>query len=190
MEARHASLAIAVLAIFSVAAVSGCVSQGPACPACPSASAWSSCSADAQKSRTNYKCGEETSYACESYAEQGTCSTALSLAGQNGLSVTVSPTLDENVKGVTKATLDSIPSGVTKVWVMMTPQGWAPKEGEDPFSAPDVILQVEDAAAGKSVYLDTTKVENGVYTLGVMVTSNPSGAPWTDVVQTQLLVGN
>ena len=94
------------------------------------------------------------------------------------------------MKGIVKATLETVPSGVTKVWVMMTPQGWQPEEGEDPFTSPNVILQVEDASVGKSVYVDTANVENGVYTLGVMVTSNPSGAPWTDVVQTQLLVQN
>ena len=183
-------LAVFALAVFSVAAVSGCVSQGPSCPQCPSPSAWSSCNDDAQKTRTNYRCGEETSYQCESYTEQEACRTSLSLAGQNGLSVTISPAVEETVKGIVKATLETVPSGVTKVWVMMTPQGWQPEEGEDPFTSPNVILQVEDASVGKSVYVDTANVENGVYTLGVMVTSNPSGAPWTDVVQTQLLVQN
>ncbi len=183
-------LALLVIAVLSVAAVSGCVSQGQSCPQCPSPSAWSSCNADAQKTRTSYMCGEETSYQCESYVEQEACKTALSLAGQNGLSVTLSPTVDETVNGIIKATLETVPPDVTKVWVMMTPQGWQPEEGEDPFTSPNVILQVEDAVAGKSVYVDTEKVENGVYTLGVMVTSNPSGAPWTDVVQTQLVVQN
>src|SRR3989338_2116561 len=38
--------------------------------------------------------------------------------------------------------------------------------------------------------LDETVVNNGVYNLGIMTTVNPSGGPWTDVVQTQVIVEN
>jgi hypothetical protein len=110
----------------------------------------------------------------------------MGLTGQMGLGVTISPVLDEVAKGMLKVSINTIPTEGNKVWVMLVPQGL---QG-DPFQDPNTRLQTVDAEAGKTVYIDTTKVANGVYNLGVMTTSNPGGAPWTDVVQTQLLVEN
>jgi hypothetical protein len=139
------------------------------------------------KTRTNYKCGQDTSYECQSYSEQQACKTEMNLKGNNNLDVTLSPTLDEIIKGTLKISINAIPSEGNKIWVLLTPQG---SSGGDPFSTPNTILQTADSEVGKSVYIDTTKVENGVYNLGIMTTSNPGGAPWTDVVQTQLVIEN
>lgn len=176
-----------LLAIFitGLVFISGCAS-GPSCPTCQTASSWSACDENAMKTRTNYKCGSDTSYECQSYTEQQACKTELSMAGTNGLAVVVSPTMDEIVKGTLKITINSIPSEGNKIWVLLGPQGL---QG-DPFQDPNTRLQTVDSEAGKTVYIDTTKIENGVYNLGVMTTSNPGGAPWTDVAQVQLVVEN
>ena len=100
----------------------------------------------------------------------------------------VSPILDEIVNGVIKVSVNLIPSEGTKIWIMLSPQGIS--QIEDPFKEPNVIIQIVDASAGQSVFLDTIKIKNGVYNLGIMTTVNPSGGPWTDIVQTQLIVEN
>lgn len=175
--------------VLGMVILAGCVQQGPSCPQCPNPSVWSECNASsATKTRTVPDCGPETDYECRSATETAACKTELLLSGANGLAATVSPTLDETVGGILKVTIGSLPSEGDKVWVMLSPQGGI--TGDDPFQDPNTIIQVVDAEAGKTVYLDTTNVENGVYNLGLMTSSNPSGAPWTDGVQTQLLVAN
>jgi len=186
MKVKQLFIGIVFLALIGLF-ISGC---GPKCPDCPDPAAWTKCSETAVKTRTNYRCGERTSYNCESYCEEAACKTQIALEGSKGLEATVSPTLDETVKGTISVTVNSFPTDATKIWVMMGQQGRQPQPGEDPFSLPNSIIQIEDAVNGKVVYIDTTTVDNGVYTLGVMATSNPNGAPWADVVQTQLVVEN
>lgn len=163
---------------------------GKSCPECPQASSWSKCNQDAIKTRTNYKCSEETNYQCQSYIEESQCKTELPIKGAKGLDVVITPTLDELVKGTIKININSVPSNVEKIWIMMGPQGQQPQAGEDPFKMPNTIIQIEDATAGKIIFIDTAKVSNGVYNLGVMATNNPNGAPWEDVIQTQIVVEN
>jgi len=167
--------------------IGGC---GPSCPQCLQPTSWSECDDNSIKTRTNYKCGEDTSFQCQSYTEESQCKTELSLRGAKGLDIVISPTLDELVKGTIKINVNSIPNDVKNVWVMMGPQGQQPQPGEDPFKMPNTIIQIEDATAGKIIFVDTNKVDDGVYNLGVMATNNPNGAPWIDVIQAQLVVKN
>lgn len=178
-----------IISLLSLIFIGGCVQQEkPECPQCLEPSSWSKCSDQAIKTRTNYKCSAETDYSCQSYEETANCKTEQILKGNKGLDVVVSPTLDETVKKIIKVSVNSIPSEGAKIWVMLSPQGIS--QVEDPFNEPNVVLQIVDAKAGQSVFLDTTKVENGVYNIGIMTTVNPSGGPWTDIVQTQLIVEN
>ena len=177
-----------ILAISAVIFISGCIQQGQKCPQCLDLSSWSKCNDQAIKTKTNYKCSAETNYACQSYEETTKCKTEISLKGNKGLDVVVSPILDEIVNGVIKVSVNLIPSEGTKIWIMLSPQGIS--QIEDPFKEPNVIIQIVDASAGQSVFLDTIKIKNGVYNLGIMTTVNPSGGPWTDIVQTQLIVEN
>ena len=187
-KSKYFSYGILILGVITIIFISGCVQQGPKCPQCPDPNSWSKCNDQAIKTRTNYKCNAETNYACQSYGETANCETEMVLKGNKGLNVVVSPTLDETVKGIIEVSVNSIPSEGTKIWAMLTPQGMG--QVEDPFKEPNVIIQIVDARAGQSVFLDTTKVKNGVYNLGIMTTVNPKGGPWTDVVQTQLIIEN
>jgi len=184
---KSSSYLIVLMLIATIIFINGC---GKSCPQCPQPGVWSECNDNIIKTRANYRCGENTDYQCQSYTEELECKTQISLIGSKGLNAVLNPTLDEEVKGTIKLNINSVPSDVTNIWVMMGPQGQQPKPGEDPFKMPNTIIQIEDATIGKVIFLDTTKVENGVYTLGVMATSNPNGAPWTDVIQTQLIIKN
>ncbi len=189
IKSKSFAYGILTLGIIAVIFISGCAQQQePECPQCLEQSSWSKCNDQAIKARTNYKCSAETSYACQSYEETANCRTELVLKGNKGLDVVVSPALDETVKGVIKVSVNSIPSEGTKIWVMLVPQGRG--QVADPFKEPDVIIQIADARADQTIFLDTTKVKSGVYNLGVMTTVNPGGGPWTDDVQTQLIIEN
>lgn len=179
---------ILVILIIAIIFISGRTQQGQKCPRCSDPSSWSKCSDQAIKTRTNYACSAETNYTCQSYEGIANCKTEMVLKGNKGLNVVVSPTLDETIKDVIKVSVNSIPSEGTKIWAMLTPQGMG--QVEDPFKEPNVIIQIVDARTDQTIFLDTTKVKNGVYNLGVMTTLNPRGGPWTDIVQTQLIVEN
>ena len=105
-----------LLAIFIIGAVfvSGCAS-GPSCPSCPGAGSWSACDASAMKTRTSYKCGSETNYECQSYAEQQACKTEIAIQGSENLAGTVSPTIEDTVKGTLKVTINTLPSEGNKI---------------------------------------------------------------------------
>ncbi|UCD02744.1 MAG: hypothetical protein JSV63_03075, partial [Candidatus Aenigmatarchaeota archaeon] len=60
---------VALVMIVPVLLISGCTQAGPQCPTCSNPSTWSECDANAVKTRTNYKCSEDTEYECESYTE-------------------------------------------------------------------------------------------------------------------------
>lgn len=107
----------------------------------------------------------------------------------NGLKVKISPTEDKKVSGIITVTLQNIPSKTTKILVSMAPQGFK----GDLYNDPNVIIQwVEEPSIGQEILLDTTKVENGVYGIGVAATYEgaPESSPWIALVQTQVNVQN
>jgi len=107
----------------------------------------------------------------------------------NGLKVKISPTDNKNVNGVVIVTLRSIPSKATKILVSMAPQGFK----GDLYNDPNVIIQwINNPSIGQEILLDTTKVENGVYGIGVSATYEgaPESSPWIALVQTQVNVQN
>ena len=53
---------VALVMIVPVLLISGCTQAGPQCPTCSNPGTWSECDANAMKTRTNYKCSEDTDY--------------------------------------------------------------------------------------------------------------------------------
>ena len=107
----------------------------------------------------------------------------------NGLKVKISPTEDKKVSGVITVTLENIPSKTTKILVSLAPQGFK----GDLYNDPNVIIQwIDQPSIGQEILLDTTKVENGVYGIGVSATYKgaPESNPWIALVQTQVNVQN
>jgi len=107
----------------------------------------------------------------------------------NGLKVRISPTEDKKISGIITVTLQNIPSKTTRILISMTPQGFK----GDLYNDPNVIIQwVEDPSSGQEILLDTTKVENGIYGIGVLATYDgaPESNPWIAIVQTQVNVQN
>jgi len=107
----------------------------------------------------------------------------------NGLKVKISPTEDKKVCGVITVTLENIPSKTTKILVSLAPQGFK----GDLYNDPNVIIQwIDQPSIGQEILLDTTKVENGVYGMGVSATYDgaPESSPWIALVQTQVNVQN
>ena len=107
----------------------------------------------------------------------------------NGLKVRISPTEDSKVSGTITVTLQSIPSKTTEILVSMAPQGFK----GDLYNDPNVIIQwIENPSVGQEILLDTTKVENGVYGIGVAATYEgaPEASPWIALVQAQVNVEN
>ncbi len=107
----------------------------------------------------------------------------------NGLKVKISPTEGKKISGIVTVTLESIPSEATKILLSLAPQGF----NGDPYSNPNVIIQwVDNPSNGQEILLDTTKVENGVYGIGVSATYEgaPESSPWMALVQTQVIVEN
>lgn len=107
----------------------------------------------------------------------------------NGLKVKISPTENKKISGVITVTLQNIPSNATKILVSMAPQGFK----GDLYSSPNVIIQwIENPSAGQEILLDTTKVQNGVYGIGIAATYEgaPEQSPWVALVQTQVNVQN
>jgi len=107
----------------------------------------------------------------------------------NGLKVKISPTEDKKVSGVITVTLEDIPGKTTKILVSLAPQGFK----GDLYNDPNVIIQwIDQPSIGQEILLDTTKVENGVYGIGVSATYDgaPESSPWIALVQTQVNVQN
>jgi len=107
----------------------------------------------------------------------------------NGLKVKISPTKDKEVSGVVSITLEGIPSEATSILVSLAPQGFK----GDLYSDPNVIIQwVSDPSVGQEILLDTTKVQNGIYGIGVSATYDEAteSSPWIALVQTQVNVQN
>ncbi|RLI80510.1 hypothetical protein DRP05_00640 [Archaeoglobales archaeon] len=107
----------------------------------------------------------------------------------NGLKVKISLTENKKVSGVISVTLEAIPSKTTKILVSMAPQGFK----GDLYNDPNVIIQwINDPSVGQEILLDTTKIQNGVYGIGVAATYEgaPESSPWIALVQTQVNVQN
>ena len=71
----------------------------------------------------------------------------------------------------------------------MAPQGFK----GDLYNDPNVIIQwVNNPSNGQEILLDTTKVENGVYGIGVSATYEGASesSPWIALVQMQVNVQN
>ncbi len=107
----------------------------------------------------------------------------------NGLSVRIHPTEGNKISGIVTVTFESVPSGAGKLLVMLSPQNM--EHTDDPFNEPNVVAQFLEPDT-KEAFIDTRKVENGVYNLGVTVSPEVEreGYPWIAVVQTQVLVNN
>lgn len=176
--------------------ISGCTSPSsePKCQVCQSPGTWSACSEDALKTRTNYRCGAETNYSCERYAEEKTCETQINLKGKKGiLDVAISPTLDETVKGMIKVEAVSVPERTTKVAFFLMPQG-VELRANMPQEQLAKIERGEDNSGtdGWRYYIDTTKFNNGIYTIfiGPTYEGAPDENPWLDDTKTQVVVKN
>jgi len=133
-------------------------------------------------------CSQRSEQAAQTTQESQQPKTEITLEN-NGLRVRIAPTEDKKVSGVITVTLQSVPSGATKVLISLAPQGFS----GDPYNASNVIIQwVENPSDGQEILLDTTKVENGVYGIGVSATYEgaPESNPWMALVQTQLNVQN
>ena len=107
----------------------------------------------------------------------------------NVLSVKIHPTEGNKISGIVTVTFESVPSEAGKILVMLSPQDM--EHTDDPFSEPNVVAQFLEPDT-KEAFVDTTKVENGVYNLAVTVSPEVEreGYPWIAVVQTQVLVNN
>ena len=107
----------------------------------------------------------------------------------DGLKSKISPTEGKKVSGVITVSVNNFPSETAKLLVMISPQGL---QG-DLDNNPNVMMEwIGQPTAGQEILLDTTKVENGVYNLGVCAAPEeaPENYPWIAVVQTQLIVEN
>jgi hypothetical protein len=170
--------------------ISGCTQAGPQCPTCPNPSTWSECDANAVKTRTNYKCSEDTDYECESYTESYNCATEIRVTGQSGLEIVITPTLEEKVKGLMKLEAVGVP-GDTSGIVLFAYAGSLTIDATNVENA--VVTQYDmNESDGWKIFLETTELENGLYTL-IITSADAEGDetnPWNDVLTTQIIVSN
>ena len=188
-------LLFGILALIGVVTLSGCTDQAttPGCPTCPNPGKWSECTDQAIKTRTNYQCGAETNYTCESYTEEGTCETEIQLKGTKDLEGLITPSLDETVKGIIKVEVFNVPEDTEFVMFLFYPQ--EVQLGSD-MSDEDVAKVIRErdftGADGWSVFFDTTSAENGLYKMfiGPTYEDAPDENPWTTYGQAQVIVNN
>lgn len=165
---------------------------GPSCPVCSPPGEWSRCDESYKKTRNNYKCSEETGFKCESYIEESICETSISLHGNVGLDITISPTKDKYVKGNVTVSINAIPIDSGRLMVMLSPKGV--ELTDNPYLTPGVIVQYLEPVSGQNVTINTKRVDDGEYNIVVAV-ANPNQdsaekTPWVDFVQTELVVEN
>ena len=110
----------------------------------------------------------------------------------NGLSVNIAPTLGNKVKGILTVKLNSVPSKADNVLVSFVQQGYSGPMENLTASRKGLLEWLMEPKAGAEVFLDTSKVENGVYGFGIAVgyEGAPENNPWLALVQTQVLVDN
>jgi hypothetical protein len=168
-------------------------SSSPGCPTCNNPGKWSECSDDALKSRTNYRCSAVTNYSCEEFSEEKNCLTEIQLEGRKGMQATISPTLDETVKGIIKVEASSVPEGTEMLIVILNPISvqLGPNMAEEDL-AKIVRQRDQNSADGWGLFIDTTAVDNSVYNLLIASTYEgaPAENPWLDYTQTQVIVKN
>jgi hypothetical protein len=152
-------IVIVVIGIVALVMIGG----GPKCPECPESGSYSQCNDQAIKTRTNYKCGEETNFECESFTEETQCATEIKLSGS--VDGTISPSIDEKVKGVIKVEVKNVPEG-TKIVAYYLSGGNLPAIGTERM--PSLATDNGDVWVGM---IDTSEYENGLYDLAV-VTNN------------------
>lgn len=185
-------LALAVIGIFFIILIQQRKPSEPACPQCPSPNAWSECNEQAVKTRTNYKCAVETNYICINYLEEKECQTSLTVSDKD-LEATVSPMLDENVKGIIKIEATKVPSKTTIVEFIYIPQGVTLGQSMSQEELAKLILVTDkNPQDGWKTFIDTTQKENGLYTLFIGATYEGAADenPWISSVSTQVVVKN
>jgi hypothetical protein len=181
---------VALVMIVPVLLISGCTQAGPQCPTCPNPGIWSECDENAVKTRANYKCSEDTEYECESYTESQNCATEIRVTGNYGLGIVITPTVEDKVKGLMKLEAVGVP-GDTSGIVLWAYAGSVTLEETNVENA--VVTQHDlDESDGWEIFVETTELENGLYTLIITAANaNDDGTrPWNDVVTTQIIVNN
>lgn len=168
--------------------------EGPSCPTCPDASNWSQCSDEAVKTRTNYRCGEDTDFECVNYRENMDCDTQLVVKGALGImDVTVSPTIEERVKGIIEVEAENVPEDANSVIFILAAQG---VELSENMSEEDLARMIREHDLGKEdgwkILFDTTAMENGLYNISVLVPNEdaPEHNPWFEYSVIQIVVDN
>jgi hypothetical protein len=108
-----------------------------------------------------------------------------------GLKAIVAPTNYKNVMGIIHVKIDKIPIDAERITVMLYPQAMQPDS--DPYTEKNVIYELVDAKTDE-IFLDTEKVENGVYNIAVSAAKESpqpgSEKNWIDSVRTQVIVEN
>lgn len=197
MKLRHSIILFSAMItiMFLVAACSG-EDEKPSkkCPTCPNSNSWSECSDDAIRLKLSYKCSSETNYSCEAYNETKPCDTVMDLKGaMKDSDILISPTLDDNVKGIIKVEAKSVPEVTKYVEFILMPQdvqlgGQMPEE-----DLARIVKEVDNNGKdGWKAYFDTNKTENGLYKvfIGIAYEGSSKESPWIDYVQAQVIVKN
>jgi len=161
------------------------------CQTCPTLGPWSKCTQELVKTRTNYRCSEETNYACESYIEEKNCETEIRVKGDRGiLEAVISPTIDESVKGIIKVEVLKVPEGTEVIKFIFAPQEVAIGAQMD---ISKVIIESDSSGTdGWKAFFDTTKVKNGLYKIliGSTYQGAPDENPWLDYTFLQVITDN
>lgn len=184
---------IFITLLFGAVLITGCAGPyaGPSCPTCANPSPWSECNQEGAKTRTNYKCSEETNYTCESYTEEKACETQINLKGAKGaLDIVIAPTLDESVKGIIKVEAVSVPEGTEMIKFIFAPQE---VEIGPAMDISKVVIETDASGSdGWRAFFDTSKVDNGLFRLfiGSTYEGAPDANPWLDYTNTQMIVKN
>jgi hypothetical protein len=147
-----------IIGVIIIGIFSGCIG-GAKCPECPPPSTYSECNDQAVKTRTNYRCSEATDFQCESYTQEMQCETEITLTGS--IDATVTPSIEETVKGVIKIEAKNVPPDA-KIVAYFIDGGDLPPVGAE--RGPLFATKKGDVWTGM---LDTEEYENGLYKMFV-----------------------
>ncbi|MBW2990091.1 hypothetical protein KY348_00120 [Candidatus Woesearchaeota archaeon] len=167
--------------------IAGC---SPKCPKCPNPTTWSQCSEAAMKSRTNYRCNEN--FECESFSETQACKTEILMSGKN-IEARLSPSIESNVKGIIQVEALKVPKATEFVVFLFYPQDVQLSSNMDEEDAKRVLREIDvNEADGWSVFIDTTKFNNGIYNIFIGPSKEDASeeSPWLAYTQTQIVVNN
>lgn len=161
--------------------ISGCT--GEKCPECPLPTTYSECNDQAIKTRTNYMCSEATNFECESYTQEMQCDTEIKLIGT--FDATVSPSIEEKVKGVIKMEAKNVPADA-KIVAYYIDGGGLPPAGAERM--PSFATKKGDVWTGM---LDTGEYKNGLYQMmiGGFIEETLEGPP-DYYARGQILISN